>query len=542
MSCTRPGPKLAAAPRQQVAGDGDDQQAEGEHGDDAGGAEVLAGDGKDDGGARRAGHEADQHRRNHALAPGGKPRRARDRRHVATQAEQEGHGNAAVQADAVEAAIDDEGDALHQAHLLQADQQHHQRDHVGQDDAGEADQAVHHGAADHAAGRNGAPVGDGLGQLHRGQRVDPAADLEDHEQHGGEYGEAADQAPARMQEQLVEPVAPAVGARHAHAQRRLGQGGGAMVPVGMQFLGQRPRQQAAGGLAQRHQFGQQLGKMLAEFRLDETVAGGELEQQPLVRHAEGGVHVVAIERRRQRLQAFGDMRARRLRQRTTGAARACRRALEQFRQALPHQRHGGHHRQAHGMFQGLDIDLQAGGQRLVHPVQRHHHRPSQAAEFQGQLKMRLQPAGIDHLDDQVGRRKRHRRRAGLMHRYRRALVAPEQVLEGVGIVAGMMLQCVQGGQFDQAGLVEADLHRAFAIHAVRAGQLAAARRGARHGIEQGGLAGAGQPGQGQAQAPLAAKQRRAQRHRRHAVTFTFHFSRFTACIRAAGAPAGALPA
>jgi hypothetical protein len=45
-------------------------------------------------------------------------------RHVAAEAEQEGHGDAAVQADLVEAAIDDEGNALHQPGLFQADQQH----------------------------------------------------------------------------------------------------------------------------------------------------------------------------------------------------------------------------------------------------------------------------------------------------------------------------------------------------------------------------------------------------------------------------------
>ena len=79
----------------------------------------------------------------------------RDRRHVAAEPEQEGHGDAAVQADPVEAAVDGEGDALHDAGLLQRHQQQHQRNHVRHDDADESDQAIRHRAADDAEAESG---------------------------------------------------------------------------------------------------------------------------------------------------------------------------------------------------------------------------------------------------------------------------------------------------------------------------------------------------------------------------------------------------
>jgi ABC-type Mn2+/Zn2+ transport system ATPase subunit len=61
-----------------------------------------------------------------------------------------------------------------------------------------------------------------------------------------------------------------------------------------------------------------------------------------------------------------------------------------------------------------------------------------------------------------------------------------------------------------AGLVESDFYRAFRIRAPRAGEHARFRRGARHRVEQRALARVRHADQGDAQAPLAAEQGRAQ--------------------------------
>jgi hypothetical protein len=115
------------------------------------------------------------------------------------------HGDAAVHADPVEGAVDHERDARHDARLLERDQQHHQRNHVGNDDADEADEAIQHGPADHALRRSRLPWGEEIGQAHRGHGVQPGAHLEHHEEDAREYEQASCEAPARVQEKPVEP-------------------------------------------------------------------------------------------------------------------------------------------------------------------------------------------------------------------------------------------------------------------------------------------------------------------------------------------------
>jgi hypothetical protein len=256
----------------------------------------------------------------------------------------------------VEAAVDDKGDAVHQPGLLQGHQQHHQRNHVGHDDAGQADQAVEHGASDHAAGGYRLPVGECLGQPHRGHRVDPAADLEHHEQHGGEYGEAADQAPMRMQEQLVEPVAPAAPVRGAPMRMA------ASTSVAARWWRSACSSSASGrgspgpaGLAQASGTRAAGRKMLASSPSTKPSSAANC-----ISNRGCGTRNAAWIRGGSWPPSgpagFRQYAARRLRQRTGGLARRIDGAREQLRDALPHQRHGRHHRHAQQLFQRLDVD------------------------------------------------------------------------------------------------------------------------------------------------------------------------------------------
>ena len=156
-----------------------------------------------------------------------------------------------MQPDLVEAAVDDEGDALHHARFFERHQQQHQRQHIGHDDADQSDQAIGHRAADDASSRGRLPAGQLSDQARRSHGIEPRADLEYHEQHRGKYSEAADQAPLGVQEQFVQPVTPAAAfVRGAHARAGLEQGGGAVMAVRVQFFVQRPREFARGLAAQ----------------------------------------------------------------------------------------------------------------------------------------------------------------------------------------------------------------------------------------------------------------------------------------------------
>ena len=63
------------------------------------------------------------------------------------------------------------------------------------------------------------------------------------------------------------------------------------------------------------------------------------------------------------------------------------------------------------------------------------------------------------------------------------------------------------GEIHQTGFVQADLHPAFIIFALTAGQFTALYRGAGDGIEYGAFAAGVEPYQGNAQALGATKQR-----------------------------------
>ena len=285
------------------------------------------------------------------------------------------------------------------------------------------------------------------------------------------------------------------------------------MAVGMQFLFQRPRQFARGLAAKLLQLRQQLRKMLAQLAVKIRIARGDLHQQQRVRHAKCGVYLRAVECLAQGLEAVADVLACWLRQRAGGRAHRGNRCSEQLGNALPHQRHRRHHRHAQVLLQRLDVDVQALVPRLVHHVERDDHGPAELGQFQREFQVALQTGGVDHLHDQVGRRERRGRAAGLMHGYGRALVSPEKKLQCRQIVLAEVVQRGYARQLDHAGFVEADLNRAFAVGAPGAGEAPGARRGAGHGVEQRALAGVGHADQGDAQAPLAAEQRGAQRHR-----------------------------
>ena len=82
---------------------------------------------------------------------------------------QEGNGNAAMQSDVKEAAVDDESDTMHDARFFEHDQQQNQRQHVGDDDADQTDQSFGHGTADDARCRFRLPLLHPVCQARRSQ-------------------------------------------------------------------------------------------------------------------------------------------------------------------------------------------------------------------------------------------------------------------------------------------------------------------------------------------------------------------------------------
>ena len=134
--------------------------------------------------------------------------------------------------------------------------------------------------------------------------VDPSADVEHDEQHGGEHGHAADEAPARTQEQFVEPVAPAAAlVRRAEPGRGFEQRGRAMVAVGVQLVRQRTRQRLRGAREQPPHFRQISGKVLLHFVEKIRIALRDLRHEQLRRHAEGLLDLRRAQQRRERLRA-----------------------------------------------------------------------------------------------------------------------------------------------------------------------------------------------------------------------------------------------
>jgi len=76
------------------------------------------------------------------------------------------------------------------------------------------------------------------------------------------------------------------------------------------------------------------------------------------------------------------------------------------------------------------IEVQALARSVVHHVERDHHRQAELAQFEREFQMALERRGVHHLDDHIRRRERRWRSARLVRRNRRALVAPQQVLQG----------------------------------------------------------------------------------------------------------------
>ncbi len=77
----------------------------------------------------------------------------------------------------MKAAVDHKGNAVHQPHFFERDQ----RQHVGDHDASQADEAIQNGAPDHANGGLRLLTAGGIDQTLCALPVDPAADLEHHE-------------------------------------------------------------------------------------------------------------------------------------------------------------------------------------------------------------------------------------------------------------------------------------------------------------------------------------------------------------------------
>ncbi len=147
----------------------------------------------------------------------------------------------------------------------------------------------------------------------------------------------------------------------------------------------------------------------------------------------------------------------------------------------------------------------------VHHVERDHHRPAQIAQLEREFQVAFEAGRIDDLNDQVRRCERRGRTARLVHRDRRALVAPQQIFQRGQIVLRQVMQRLDARQIDHARLVQTDLHDALAVGAVRAGQLTGMRCSARYRAEERALAGFRHPHQRDAQAPLATEQGRVQR-------------------------------
>ena len=118
--------------------------------------------------------------------------------------------------------------------------------------------------------------------------------------------------------------------------------------------------------------------------------------------------------------------------------------------------------------------------------------------------------GVDHLHDDIRRRKRRGRTLRFVQRNGRALVAPQQVFQRRAVVRLEVVRRKDARQVDHACFVQSDLHRAFVIGALRPGKGAGLDRGARDRRENRALAAVGQAHERNAQPALAAEQRLAQ--------------------------------
>ncbi len=504
---------VGIAPHEQLAEQRDDHKVEHEDAEHAKAAEILAAQRQDDRRARRAGHEGDQQRGDDAVAPGNDIARRGDRRHVAAQPQQEGHGDLAMQADMVEETVHDKGDALHDAGFLEQHQHQHQRQHVGHDDADQPHQAVGHGLADDAGRAGRLPLRHPLGKPCGGCGIDTGANFEDDIENGGEQRQRADQAPARMQEQRIQPVLPGQDAGPMpEAGHALEQAGGAMLEVRRHLLGQRPGQRGIGLPPDRaHPFGS-LGEMAFQLAAEIVIALLELTDHECGRHAEGLADAGRFHRLHQLLAPGTQMLARRLRQRAGTLAHGLHRALEQRQDADALDRRHRHNGNAELGLEGRHVNVHALAPRLVHHVQAHDDRQTQLDQLQRQLQVPVQRAGIDDMNQDIGTRERRRRLAGLMGRDLGTRIAPEQILQPLEVTARKVLQRMHRRQIDKLHLVHADLNDASLIGLVRAAELPLIDAGAGHGLEDRALAAVRLADERHAQPPAATEIRPAQRN------------------------------
>ena len=284
------------------------------------------------------------------------------------------------------------------------------------------------------------------------------------------------------------------------------------MAVGVQFLIERARQRGIGAGENFFDRRHAVRKVLLEFVTEPRIAGGNFADQQRRRHAEGLRNLRRGEQGFQRLQGARDMLARRLRAREFLFAHRRHRRAEHVGDALPHGRDRAHHRHAKFGAEHHAVDIEAAILRLVHLVQCDDQRAAELREFQRQFEMAFERGRIDHLNDDVRRRERHRRTARFVARHRRAIIAPQQILEGGTVIVAAVAQRMQARQRNHARLVKADLNRTFVVRTLRADQRAALDRGAGDGIEQRALAAVGQADQRDAQPPLAAEQRVMQGH------------------------------
>ena len=284
-----------------------------------------------------------------------------------------------------------------------------------------------------------------------------------------------------------------------------------MVAIGMQLVGQWSRQPRCGACDELPDLRQMAGEVLLHLVEEVRIALGDLRHQQGWRHAEGLQDLRRAQQRRERRERGGEVFARRLRVRRRAFAHGMRGRAEQLRDAMAHDGRGGYDRHAEQRAQHAGIHVGAVGRRLVHLVQRDHQRPAEIHQLQRQFEVVFERRGVDHLHDDVRWRERRRRASGLVQRDGRALVAPQQVLQGRAIGRLEVVRRADARQVDHARFVQADLHGAFVVGAARVRQLALLHRRARDRCEEGALAAVGQPDQRDAQRPLAAKERLVQR-------------------------------
>ncbi len=113
----------------------------------------------------------------------------------------------------------------------------------------------------------------------------------------------------------------------------------------------------------------------------------------------------------------------------------------------------------------LRVHVNAALLGFVHLVQRDHQRAPEFHELQRQLEMMFERRGVEHLHDDVRRRKRRGRTVRLVQRNRRALVAPQQVFQRRAVFRIQIVRRADARQIDHARFIEPDLHGAFVVDA-----------------------------------------------------------------------------